>query len=67
MIHEHQQKLIDSVEQVKYKVIGKDGKEITVRDSQMLAEMYINQLPEELREGCRVVPITTEGKQLLFG
>lgn len=62
-----QQILVDNSDQVKYKVVGKDGREITVRDSQMLAEMYINQLPEELREGCRVVPITTEGKQLLFG
>ena len=61
------QTLLDSTDQVKYKIITKDGREVGVKDSQMLAEMYINQLPEELREGCRVVPITEDGKQLLFG
>lgn len=62
-----QQIIVDNSDQVKYKVVGKDGSEIATRDSQMLAEMYINQLPDDLREGCRVVPVTTDGKQLLFG
>jgi len=59
--------ITDAQDQVKYKIVTKDGREVGVKDSQMLAEMYINQLPEDLREGCRVIPVTDEGKQLLFG
>lgn len=66
-MYNNQDMIADSQETVKYKIVTKDGKEVGVRDSQMLAEMYINQLPEELREGCKVIPITEDGKQLLFG
>lgn len=59
--------ITDSQETVKYKIVTKDGKEVGVKDSQLLADMYINQLPQDLREGCRVIPVTGDGKQLLFG
>lgn len=66
-MYNNENMILDSQDQVKYKVISKEGKEVAVKDTQMLAEMFINQLPDELREGCKVVPVTEDGKQLLFG
>lgn len=59
--------ITDTHDVVKYKIVGTDGKEIAIRQTQMAAEMYLDQLPEELREGCKIIPITGEGQQLLFG
>lgn len=59
--------LLDSEQVVKYRVVDKHGNEVAIKDTHMLAEMYINTLPDEVKEGCKVVPITEDGKQLLFG
>lgn len=59
--------ILDSDNTVKYKVLGKNGEELAIKPSQLLAEMFINGLPEELREGAKAVPVTDTGKQLLFG
>lgn len=59
--------IIDSENKTMYKVYNKAGRELAVRPSKMLADMYIGNLPDELKEGCYVVPITEEGKQILFG
>jgi len=59
--------IVDTEHNVKYKIVGKNGEELAVKPSQMLAEMFINGLPEEIKEGARVVPVTDTGKQLLFG
>ena len=35
--------------------------------SRMLAEADLAKLPEKTREHARVVPVTAEGKEILFG
>ena len=59
--------LTDAQDTVKYKVLTKDGKELAVKPSKMLAELFVNELPSELREGCNIVPVTDTGDQILFG
>jgi hypothetical protein len=59
--------ITDAENKTLYKVYDKEGRELAVRPSQMLADMYIGNLPDELKEGCYVVPITDDGKQILFG
>lgn len=59
--------LLDAEDDVKYKVVTKDGKELAVKGSKMLAELFVNDLPEELKEGCNIVPVTGSGQQILFG
>jgi hypothetical protein len=59
--------ITDTESTVKYKVIKSDGAELTVEDSRNLAEMFLNGLPKELKEECKIVPITEDNKQLLFG
>lgn len=66
-MYDNNQMIADSQDTVKYKVVGPNGEELAVKPSQMLAEMFINGLPEEQRGGAKVVPITESGQQLLFG
>lgn len=57
----------DTESTVKYKIFDKDGNEIGVESSKHLAEMRVSSLPKKLREGCNIVPVTEDDKQLLFG
>jgi hypothetical protein len=59
--------LLDAEDTIQYKVVGKDGKELTTKSSKMLAELFVNDLPDELKEGCNIIPVTDTGKQVLFG
>jgi len=45
-----------------------NGQEVTTRfNDRMMAEMAINNLPEEQKLLAEVVPVTTDGKQVLLG
>ena len=64
---EQENMITDTESSIKYKIVNKDGSELSVENSRQLAEMYINNLPQDLRESCRIVPITEDNKQVLFG
>lgn len=58
--------LINENEQVKYKIIL-EGKTLAERDSKILAEMFINGLPDNIKEKAQIVPSDSHGKQILLG
>lgn len=59
--------ITDTESTVKYKVVNAEGAQLSVEDSRSLAEMFVNGLPPELKEDCKIVPITEDNKQVLFG
>jgi len=59
--------ITDTESNVKYKIVSKDGTQLSVEGSKPLAEMYVNNLPQDLREGCNIIPVTEDNKQVLFG
>jgi len=59
--------ITDTESAVKYKILDKDGNEIGIETSKHLAEMRVSSLPKSLREGCNIIPVTEDNKQLLFG
>lgn len=60
-------KLINEQEQVKY-VIKVNGKVVSIPfTSKMLAEQHINNLPQDQQIIAEVVPVTEDGRQILFG
>lgn len=59
--------ITDTESRVKYRIIKEDGTPLSVARTPQLAELYVNSLPAELRETCRIVPITEDNKQVLFG
>lgn len=67
MNNNKQNPIFDTENSTKYKIVDKNGKEIGVENTKHLAEMRMVSLPEELREGCNIIPITEDNKQLLFG
>jgi hypothetical protein len=67
MINDTEEMIVDTENTVKYKVVNSEGTQLSVEDSRNLAEMFINGLPPELKEDCKIVPITEDNKQVLFG
>lgn len=67
MMNNSENMIADTESTVKYKVINEDGSQLSVEDSRSLAELFINGLPSEIREKCKIVPITEDNKQILFG
>lgn len=59
--------ITDDVNVVKY-VVKVNGVEISTRfGERMMAEMAMNNLPDEQKTIAEVVSVTTDGKQLLLG
>lgn len=56
----------EEVDTVSY-VVKVNGTVISTPTSRALAEERKNQLPEETRLIAEVVPVTGDGKQILFG
>jgi len=59
--------ITDTESSVRYKILDKNGNQIGIEKSKHLAEMRVNSLPEELKEGCDIILITEDDKQVLFG
>ncbi len=60
-------KLINEQEQVRY-VIKINGQTVSVPfASKMLAEQHIGNLPQDQQLLAEIVPVTDNGKQILFG
>lgn len=66
-MNNNQNPIFDTESLTKYKIVDKNGNSIGVENTKQLAEMKLISLPEELREGCNIIPITEDNKQLLFG
>lgn len=66
-MHNNDNMLTDTESNVKYKIVKEDGTSLSVARTKQLAELYVNGLPQELRENCRIIPITEDNKQVLFG
>lgn len=59
-------KLINEQEQLKY-AIKINGKVVSILfTSKMLAEQHLNNLPQEQQMIAEVVPVTKDGRQILF-
>lgn len=56
----------EEVDQVSY-VVKVNGVAISTPTSRALAEQQKNNLPEESRLLAEVVPVTSDGNQILFG
>lgn len=54
-------------EDIKYKVINEKGEELAIENSNMLAEMFISKLPEDVKRGAKIIPVTEGNQQVLFG
>jgi len=61
------QTLTDSTDGIRYKVIGEDGKVLAVEASKLLADMFVNNLTEDQKSKCIIVPITEDNKDILLG
>lgn len=57
--------LNDSENKVKYQVVV-NGTVLAVRGSVQLAESFVSQLTTEQQNNAQIVPVTNEGKQVLF-
>lgn len=62
-----QKPIFDTENLTKYKIVDKNKNVLGVENSKHLAELRISSFSEELREGCDIIPITEDNKQLLFG
>ncbi len=59
--------ITDSMDVV-YFVVKVNGREVTTKfNDRMMAEMAIGNLPEDQKMIAEVVPVTTDGKQVLLG
>lgn len=61
------QVLTDSTNNVRYKVIGEDGSVLAIEQSKILADMFVNNLTEDQKSKCIIVPITEDNKEILLG
>lgn len=61
------QVLTDSTNGVRYKVIGEDGSVLAIEQSKILADMFVNNLTEDQKSKCIIVPITEDNKEILLG
>ena len=61
------QVLTDSSNTVRYKVLSESGQILSVEPSKMLAEMYVDRLPDNQKSACIIVPITEDNKDILLG
>lgn len=58
--------LTDNENKVKYQVVVA-GTVLAERGTMQLAENFVAQLTTEQQDNARIVPVTQEGKQILFG
>lgn len=58
--------IIKENETIRFRVLLED-KVLTEVTNLLLAENYMMGLPEDQRSKARIVPMTPEGKQILFG
>lgn len=59
--------MLHEVEEAKY-VIKANGVIVSIPfNSKILAEQHIENLPQDLRSIAEVVPVTPDGKEILFG
>jgi hypothetical protein len=58
--------LTDTESNTKYRVIV-NGKILAERDNMNLANAFLMQLSEEQQQHATIVPITSDGKEFLFG
>lgn len=58
--------LNDGYDKVNY-LVTVDGKTIQRTLTEMAAENFVNTLPVDIKERARIVPATSEGKEILFG
>jgi len=59
--------LMDSKNEIEYMIKDKDGKKLASKRTLVLAESYLETLPEDVKEGATIVTVTDTGKQVLFG
>ena len=59
--------MIDENNSVKFTIRLPNGTKVGNYPSQPLAETAMMSLPEDQRVGATVVPITTDGKEVLLG
>ena len=58
--------LTDNDDNIKYQVVV-NGSVLAERSSKHLAESFISQLTTEQQNIANIVPITSDGKQILLG
>jgi len=61
------QVITDSTDGIRYKVLGEDGSVLAIEPSKLLADMFVNNLTEDQKSKCLIVPITEDNKDILFG
>jgi hypothetical protein len=59
--------LIVDNDELKYRVLDKNGKVLREGVIRSVAERFIENLRESKQEGVRMVPIIETGEQVLFG
>lgn len=58
--------MINENQSIKYKIVSQ-GKTLAERESKTLAEMFIVDLPANLKESARIVPVDSQGREVLLG
>lgn len=59
--------LIVDTDELKYRVLDKNGKVLREGVIRSVAERFIENLRESKQDGVRMVPIIETGEQVLFG
>jgi len=59
--------LTDSTNDLRYKVIGENGRVLTVESSKLMADVFVSNLTEDQKSKCIIVPVMEDNREVLLG